>query len=410
MDEVLVSHQRTALPSAPLSGRRKLVLSLGSLCLSLAAAEFLASTVHRGAFPFLNIFQADARYGVRLMANATTRVRSRDGHLTDIRTNSLGFRGPEWPKPVDWPAAENAAPSENVPSGRSNSAAAPQPSPADPFGLGERVLILGDSQMFGYGVPYSESTSAHLETVLGRNSRVLNASVPSWGPSEYLLALSEWVPLHRPRYVLFVANAANDWFETVPNIRRTTARDGWAARAGTPEESWFPFRSFLLGRSHLVLAIRQLARHLGDPELPPAVAALRLKKDIAQLRPRHRPEGFRSPLTPSLRTASDACAKLSCQLVAVALPLDVQVDSSEWRKYRVPPEDLAMTEAILEDFIADAQDLRIRAVSLLPSLRYAEPGAFLPDDYHLSPRGHRAVADAIARALLDTSASSELPK
>jgi len=50
---------------------------------------------HHGAYPFLNIFEPDAELGVRLRANAATRVRSRSGRTTDIRTNSLGFRGRE---------------------------------------------------------------------------------------------------------------------------------------------------------------------------------------------------------------------------------------------------------------------------------------------------------------------------
>ena len=106
---------------------RKLGLTLGSLILSLGAAELLASTVHRGAFPYLNLFQADPQYGVRLIPNATTRVRSREGRITEIATNSLGFRGPQW--------TQGSAP----------------------------VLLLGDSQMFGYGVPHADGTGPQLE-------------------------------------------------------------------------------------------------------------------------------------------------------------------------------------------------------------------------------------------------------
>ena len=56
--------------------------------------------------------------------------------------------------------------------------------------------------------------------------------------------------------------------------------------------------------------------------------------------------------------------------------------------------------------IADA-DLALRGPgalfgtrpSGLPALRAASPGAFLPDDYHLSPRGHAACARALAEIL-----------
>ncbi len=104
----------------------------------------------------------------------------------------------------------------------------------------------------------------------------------------------------------------------------------------------------------------------------------------------------RSTITPNLKAAVDVCADLGCEVIAVALPTDVQVSAAEWTKYRgSAPVDLTDTEALLDDFVADARGLGLRAVNLLAPLRAAEPGAFLDDDYHLSPRGHRVVADAL---------------
>jgi hypothetical protein len=268
------------------------------------------------------------------------------------------------------------------------------------------VLLLGDSQMLGYGVDWPSTIAPELERALG-GAVVLDAAVPSWGPAEYVTALAELAPRYRPRTVLFVANAANDWFEAaVPNRKRTTARDGWAARFGDGATAprAFPGRAFLMGRSHLVLAARQLAGYIGGAELPPSSAALTLARDVSRLR-RAEP-GHRSPVTPALLAAADACRALGCRVVAVALPLDVQVSPAEWRKYREPAHDLGATEALLDDFVADARDAGLGAVNLLPALRDAEPGAFLPDDYHLSPRGHRAAAQAIAHALLDERAAA----
>lgn len=367
MDEVERADEAEQRAPVQLGWKGKLSICLGSLLLSLLAAELVASAVHHHAFPFLNIFKADARFGVRLLPNAATRVRSRDGHLTDISTNSLGFRGPEWP-----------AGARSVDE--------------------ERVLLLGDSQMFGYGVAFSEALPSQLERVLPGKVRVLDAAVPSWGPAESVLAISQLAPIHHPSTVLFVANAANDWFETVPNSRRTSARDGWAVRAGGAEPTSFPFRSFLMGRSHLVLAVRQLLKHIGEPQLPPADAVLLLKRDLEKLR---QPQGARrSKLTVALEAAVKACLPWGCKVIAVALPVDVQVSSSEWQKYRVKPEDVSATEALLTDFLADARELGLPTVNLLPVLRDAEPGAFLSDDYHLSGRGHQASAAAIARTLL----------
>src|SRR5450432_545928 len=107
----------------------KLLLCGLSLAASLAIAEAGAAALHHRAYPYLNLFVPDARYGVRLQADATTRVRSRDGRVTEISTNSLGFRGPQWP------TGEPA---------------------------GKRVLLLGDSQVLGYGVPYEAAMGSNL--------------------------------------------------------------------------------------------------------------------------------------------------------------------------------------------------------------------------------------------------------
>jgi hypothetical protein len=351
----------------PLRAPTKLAFLVGSLAVSLAAAEQVASALHRGAFPYLNLFVADARFGVRLAPRARTRVRSRQGRVTDIATNGLGFRGDDWAG-----------------------------------GAGPRVLLLGDSQAFGYGIDQADSIAARLEHELGGGARVLAAAVPSWGPSEYVRALADLAPTLRPTHVVFVANAANDWFElSTTNAERTTARDGFAARfvPGAPAPRAFPGRVWLLGRSHLVLAARQLAGHLGGGELPPTDAARLLRAEGARRRP-----GAPSPMLAPLAAAAALCRAPACRLVAAALPLDVQVDRREWPKYRAEPIELGPSLALLADFVDGARAAGVPAVDLAPTLRAAEPGAFLPDDYHLSPRGARAVAAAVAHQIRETYA------
>jgi hypothetical protein len=344
------------------SRRRGVALALASLVGSLGLAELGARTLHRGAFPFLNTFVADSRYGVRLAPEARTRVRSRLGRITEIRTDARGFRGP---------GMRDAA---------------------------TRLLLLGDSQVMGYGVDYPDTIGAQLERRLGPSAAVYAAAAPSWGPAESLLALDEIGPLFRPQTVIFFANAANDWTEVaVPNARRTTAIDGWAAGyvpdAAAPLD--FPGRAWLLSRSHLVLAARQLAGYIGGAELPSADGAQLLLRDLDRLR--QTKDGHRSRLTAALLAAADRCQALGCQVIAAALPLDVQVDGREWQKYHARPVDLRPTLSLLTDLVADAHDAGLVAVDLTGPLRAVEPGAFLPDDYHLSPRGAAAVADALAK-------------
>ncbi len=343
------------------------MVGLCATVVALALAEAVAGWVRGGAYPFLNVFVADPIYGVRLEPDACTATRSREGRVTEVCTNAQGFRGRDWTE-------------------------APLPVPVP-----GRVLLLGDSQMLGYGVDVEDATAARLEQRLGDGAEVLSAAVPTWGPPEYAAAVAELAPVYRPEVVVFVANLANDWFEVrVPNARRTTALDGWAAHdlPATAEATWFPGRSFLFGRSHLVFAVRELSARRRGPPPAPAAMAQRLSREVATLL---RPEGpHRSRVTPQVLAAVEACRPLGCRVVVATLPLDVQVHAAEWAKYDGEPIDMTGTTRLAAGLLTDALRHDLPAIDLLPALHAASPGAFLPDDYHLSPAGHAAVAQALA--------------
>jgi len=54
---------------------------------------------------------------------------------------------------------------------------------------------------------------------------------------------------------------------------------------------------------------------------------------------------------------------------------------------------------LLDDLVDSAEALGALGVNTLQALSAAEPGAFLPNDLHMTPKGHRAVASAIAHKL-----------
>ena len=119
----------------------RIVVTCLSLALGLVMVEGLAAVARDHAFPFLNIYEPDPTFGVRLTPSTSTATRSREGRVTDVYTNALGFRGPEWTP------AEVAAP------------------------VAGRVMLLGDSQVFGYGVDEADSVAARLQEELGIGSR-----------------------------------------------------------------------------------------------------------------------------------------------------------------------------------------------------------------------------------------------
>lgn len=370
--------------------RRLAALLFGTL-LALVLAELIATWALGGAYPYVNLFVADAELGVRLMANAETTVRSPLGRDTEIATNPLGFRGPVFSGSAD----------------RNE----------------RRVLILGDSQVMAYGVPESEGFPSRLAA---RGFDVLAAGIPTWGPPEYVKVADELVSRFEPAVVVLVLNAANDFHEADhPNASRTTARDGWAVgltpglQLEPPTE--FPGRHFLLSRSHLVLAARLLFH--GDPherEVPPALAMAAFAQS-----PRPRNPPWRSPLGPHLWAIAKTCLEKRCRLITAFLPADVAVHPREWVKYRafLPKAQggeatfpelgpvLAMSHAVrVDEAVLSERTARLRQeprdparptaetwLDLGPAL--AKPGTFLPDDFHLSADGHAAVADLLASAL-----------
>lgn len=348
-----------------------------SVLLSLGAAELLAGARVGFARPYLTLFEADPRYGVRLRAGASARLRSRGGGLTGVSVNSAGFRGPEW----------------SVPGG------------AGP--VAGRVLLVGDSQAFGYHVAFEDSLAAALSRTPGGALEVFPAAVPSWGPSEYALAVQELVPRYRPSTVVVLATVANDLREaTTSNSARTTARDGWAVRvvAGAEPPTPFPGREWLLGQSQLVLAVRTLLAHGSGDALgfdgPGRVL------DQADRLGKARP-GHESALGPHLAAMQRLCALQGCELVVAVLPLDVQADPGAWAKHREAPRDTRALDALAAPILADAAAAGAIGVDLLETLRAVSPGAYLSDDPHLSAKGHAAVAGVIARAT--TPPLSRLP-
>jgi len=208
------------VPAVKLTGRIVRV-ALGFL-LGLAIAEGVFHFRDSGAFPHVNFFEPDPELAVKLRPNAEMKLAVPGNPLTEMHTNSRGFRGPEWPAPGE-----------------------------------DEVLVVGDSQVFGLGVEDSQTFSAQLATL--RQHTVINAGVPTYGPNEYLKVVERLITERHPKKVIFVLNLSNDLFELPrPNLQRHALWDGWAVRIETAPVSTvsFPGRDWVMSRSHLMFAMR----------------------------------------------------------------------------------------------------------------------------------------------------------
>ena len=98
----------------------------------------------------------------------------------------------------------------------------------------------------------------------------------------------------------------------------------------------------------------------------------------------------------AVKAVTDAAG---AELVVVALPIDVQVSSEQWKKYGVEnPVDMIATRVLLGDLVESAQRLGARGVDVTAALAgVSEP--FLDKDIHMTASGHRAVAESIAERL-----------
>lgn len=118
-----------------------------------------------------------------------------------------------------------------------------------------------------------------------------------------------------------------------------------------------------------------------------------------------------SPMAPHITKMKALADAHGARLLVVALPLDVQVSADEWKKYGIttPPIDVGSTRILTDDLLAIS---RVRGASVLDAreaLLAAEPGAFLLGDLHMSPKGHRALASAIAAALREPPLVPDAP-
>jgi hypothetical protein len=75
------------------------------LVIGVGLAELAFSARDSGAFPHLNLYEADAELGVRLQPDTSMKLRVADNDVTTVQINSSGFAalsGPPPPKAKCW--------------------------------------------------------------------------------------------------------------------------------------------------------------------------------------------------------------------------------------------------------------------------------------------------------------------
>lgn len=311
---------REAPPPFPLALR--LALPIAALGLACGLSEAMLRVVDGNAFPQLDLF--DLREGqIRLLENATARVRRVDGSIYTVRTGSQGLRLP----------------------------------------MGDQGLVVGDSQVLGFGVEDDETFAARLGW--------LNGGVPGHGVVDAMEHASELIASHHPPSLLVVLNQANDWEEGMqPAGERFTVRGRWlgsaAQRDSIGAHFWSSPFSQLHGLAYPALLIFRRPPTGTEPANPAVVLEFRAAFDA--LRSAWPDVPMRVAFLPADAATSEARAGQS----PLGLP------GAPWADSTV--RDATAAAFAGTDFI-----------DLQPAL--SDPANFQTGDYHLSKAGHAAVAD-----------------
>src|SRR6266511_288530 len=234
--------------------------------------------------------------------------------------------------------------------------------PEKPAGV-HRVLCLGDSVTFGYGLRRDQSYPAVLQKHLdgrGPGIEVLNVSLMAWSTRQERIAYERIARPYRPDLVL-LGVCLNDPQELANNLARPPA---------------------LLARLHERSA---LVRRIVD-------AQGREIRNVQEL--------FTAPQAPEVRASLerffDALRQLKAVVQADGVPLSVLVFPFAGQVGPDPPSPV-----VQEKIRAFCAREALPFLDVLPGLRSLGPAAFLPGDHlHLTAEACARVADQVVEAAL----------
>lgn len=241
------------------------------------------------------------------------------------------------------------------------------------------VVVLGDSGAFGARVDDGEVFTARLDRELApRGIAVINAaSMDLKGTDQQLRFLLDEADLLRPDLVLLVFTSMNDVSD---NARQEFFRDG------APQ----PWRPRLLQRA--VKASERLPGHRFLTDHSWLFGLVSFCCFNAHVRFGDPPKDHRVEATESaLRSLRDACRQRGAPLAIVLMPQPRNLrDRRPGDRYPA-----SSAEALVLDLAA-----RLGLPIVDGSEILSAPGA-LYDDGHMSPSGHRALADALAPRVVE---------
>lgn len=281
-------------------------LAAVSLGVSVLAAEVVARLVRPQAIEVIapGLYQPDPPRRYRLSPGYRGELTNFTEFHTPLAISSQGLRGP----------------------------ALPPKSPEE-----KRLLVLGDSFIFGWGVEEQETLAARLEALLVPEQpswRVINAGIPGFG----VLDEVDWLEAHgfafEPDAVLLGVFLGNDLLDSTAAYRQVELNDGLIAEAGSRRGLRFQ----VYRHSHLVRLLKKavpmglqlrLRRWLGLP-LPWSITSLLDSFEIYSVTPTPLQQEGRQATRRALERLAELTRERGIPLALLLLPDHFEVDPARW--------------------------------------------------------------------------------
>jgi hypothetical protein len=272
------------------------------------------------------------------------------------------------------------------------------------------VLGLGDSFAFGWGVEAGESFYSLAEQRIGYP--LINAGVPGTATIDQERLLESLIPRYRPRFVVLAFFVGNDFTETgfggaerldvVDGLLVLKSIDGHAVQTPSPRR---------LARKSRLLQLLRAVQFQMEGSVPvgdqPRTwdAWMREFAQVHLRRPSPRAEKAIRLTLASLDRIADRCDREGLGFAVLVLPSSFQIDEGEREAMRTALglglEDLDMDkpQRVLREWAEGKDVLLVDLLKDFQARQVAGARLYYSPDAHLTPEGHAAAAEALAKAL-----------
>ncbi len=244
--------------------------------------------------------------------------------------------------------------------------------PSNPAQAAQKIHVIGDSQVFGWGLSDDETISARLQSLLGPGYQVVNRGVPGLGPPAYE-EIARSIP--ESNWVVIVNTEENDFFDSYGLFHEISAHCGYL---NPPTPLNFNLPCPVLNSR----AIQRVGQAFSDRKyrIRPTPLEYNPLASVASEILSHRIKKLYQPLRESRQE----------RFLSVVIPWVCRYVNEQCKYYYPPVSAVNRTVAFDDDCNVEGnfnQD---------PN----KTDLYIPGDTHLSVRGAKVVAETLANTIV----------